>query len=100
VRTSKHGGRRPTATTREVTKLSFRGRLTAFFVAIVVLPMIAVAVLAVRVTEDSGDGESDAMLAASLEASVALYDEALAGGPKDIARIADSPRGRLGAGRR
>jgi hypothetical protein len=71
--------------------MSFRGRLTAFFLAIVVLPMIAVAVLVVRITEDSRDGKADATLGAGLEAGSALYEEALIGAPEDVARIAGSP---------
>ena len=47
--------------------MSFRGRLTLFFVAIVVVPMIAVAVLVIQVTEDSANGKADARLSTGLE---------------------------------
>jgi len=57
--------------------VSFRGRLTLFFLLIVVLPMIAVAVLVTQVTSQSGDGKADARLAAGMDAALALYtDEA------------------------
>ena len=46
--------------------MSFRGRLTLFFVAIVVVPMIAVGVLVVQVTNDSRNGKADARLAGGL----------------------------------
>jgi hypothetical protein len=43
--------------------VSFRSRLTTFFVLIVVLPMIAVAVLVADVTDESESGKADARLA-------------------------------------
>ena len=68
--------------------MSFRGRLTLFFVAIVVVPMIAVAVLVVQVTEDSSDGKADARLATGLATAQEIYDQALEVSPKDVTRIA------------
>jgi diguanylate cyclase (GGDEF)-like protein len=53
--------------------LSFRGRLTLFFLLIVVLPMIAVAVLVTQVTAQSSNGKADARLAAGLESARSLY---------------------------
>jgi diguanylate cyclase (GGDEF)-like protein len=57
--------------------LSFRRRLTLFFVLIVVLPMAAVAVLVSVVADDSRTGKTDARLGAGLETALALYEEAL-----------------------
>src|SRR5215208_2705847 len=45
------------------THVSFRGRLTLFFLLIVVLPMIAVAVLVTQIVTDSTNGKVDARLA-------------------------------------
>jgi diguanylate cyclase (GGDEF)-like protein len=56
--------------------VSFRGRLTLFFLLIVVLPMIAVAVLVVNVTGESRNGKADARLAEALEVAEELYADA------------------------
>jgi diguanylate cyclase (GGDEF)-like protein len=53
--------------------VSFRGRLTLFFLLIVVLPMIALAVLVTQVTTQSGNGKADARLASGLQVSLAVY---------------------------
>jgi diguanylate cyclase (GGDEF)-like protein len=53
--------------------VSFRGRLTLFFLLIVVLPMIAVAVLVTQVTAQSGNGKADARLAAGLDTALTEY---------------------------
>ncbi len=53
--------------------MSFRGRLTLFFLLIVVMPMIAVAVLVTQVTTQSRNGKADARLAAGLESALTLY---------------------------
>lgn len=47
--------------------MSFRGRLSIFFVAIVMVPLIVVGVMLVEVTEDSREGKADARVAAGLE---------------------------------
>jgi diguanylate cyclase (GGDEF)-like protein len=71
--------------------VSFRGRLTLFFVAIVVLPMIAVAVLVVQVTEDSANGKADARLATGLETAQQIYDRALLKAPDEVDALANTP---------
>ena len=53
--------------------MSFRGRLTLFFLLIVVLPMVAVAVLVTHVTNESESGKADARLDAGLDAALATY---------------------------
>jgi diguanylate cyclase (GGDEF)-like protein len=55
--------------------VSFRGRLTLFFILIVVLPMVAVAVLVNLVTSESGSAKADARLAAGLDAALAMYGD-------------------------
>jgi diguanylate cyclase (GGDEF)-like protein len=67
--------------------VSFRRRLTLFFLLIVVLPMVAVAVLVSALADDSRDGKTDARLAASAETALALYDDALEEAERD-ARVA------------
>ena len=52
--------------------MSFRGRLTLFFLLIVVLPMIAVAVLVVQVTGSSRSGKADARVRQNLGLVVGL----------------------------
>ena len=58
--------------------LSFRLRLTLFFVLIVVLPMVALAVVVAQVASDSADGKTDARLDAGLRAATTLYERAQA----------------------
>jgi diguanylate cyclase (GGDEF)-like protein len=53
--------------------LSFRRRLTVFFVLIVVVPMIAVAILLVQLSKDSRAGKADARLAANVTTATAVY---------------------------
>jgi diguanylate cyclase (GGDEF)-like protein len=67
--------------------VSFRRRLTLFFLLIVVLPMVAVAVLVSALADDSREGKTDARLAASTETALALYEDALEQGEAD-ARVA------------
>ena len=85
--------------------LSFRGRLILFFVLIVALPMIAVAVLVSEVTGDSATGKADAALDADLDVALGLYgelsDDAASGREADCGRSV-VPRGahRAATGRR
>ncbi|MGI8727940.1 MAG: diguanylate cyclase [Solirubrobacterales bacterium] len=70
--------------------MSFRSRLTTFFVAIVLLPMIVVGVLVLQISEESGVGKTDARLATSLETGQALYQEAVPVSDEAAGRIANS----------
>jgi len=58
--------------------LSFRNRLTFFFLLIVALPMVAVAVLVTEVAGESSRGKADARLTANLETGISVYDDELA----------------------
>jgi diguanylate cyclase (GGDEF)-like protein len=71
--------------------MSFRGRLTLFFLLIVVLPMIAVAVLVVHVTSESESGKADARLDAGLDAAVGTYEADVADAERAAKRFASSP---------
>jgi hypothetical protein len=55
--------------------LSFRNRLTLFFVVIVVVPMVAVSLVLFRVVADSERGKTDARLAQAQRAASGLYRE-------------------------
>jgi diguanylate cyclase (GGDEF)-like protein len=72
--------------------VSFRSRLTIFFLLIVVLPMIAVAVLVLEVSGDSETGKADARLSASLDTAVALYNEQLEDTLRPLREVAADER--------
>ena len=67
--------------------MSFRRRLTLFFILIVVLPMVALAALVLQVASSSRTGKADARLAAGLETALAVYRDDLAAA-QDAARAA------------
>lgn len=67
--------------------MSFRRRLTLFFLLIVVLPMVAVAVLVSLIADDSRAGKADARLGAGTETALALYDDALSQARKDARSV-------------
>src|SRR3954453_7689157 len=62
--------------------MSFRVRLTLFFVLIVVFPMVAVGVVVFRLISDNETAKVEARLAEGQGAAIGLYDEA----PKDALR--------------
>src|SRR5258708_1608749 len=53
--------------------MSFRNRLTLFFVVIVIVPMIAVALVLFRLIADSETGKSDAGVAEAARTAAGLY---------------------------
>jgi diguanylate cyclase (GGDEF)-like protein len=53
--------------------VSFRGRLTLFFVLIVLLPMVAVGVLVVDVTDSARSGKADARLSQGITTASSVY---------------------------
>ena len=71
--------------------VSFRGRLTLFFLLIVVLPMIAVGVLVTQVTNESGSAKADARLAAGLDAALAMYRDDSLAAERAAKRFANDP---------
>jgi diguanylate cyclase (GGDEF)-like protein len=56
--------------------MTFRNRLTLFFVLIVVVPMVSVAFVLFRLIADNESGKTDARIAARQETSIRLYQEA------------------------
>jgi diguanylate cyclase (GGDEF)-like protein len=53
--------------------MSFRSRLTLFFVAIVIVPMVSMAIVLFRLLSDNEHGKADARIAARQEAAIKLY---------------------------
>jgi diguanylate cyclase (GGDEF)-like protein len=77
--------------------MSFRARLTSFFLLIVVVPMIAVGFLVFRLISDSDQGKADARANGVLGTAISLYEsESLAAGA-DARTIARALSSRLGA---
>lgn len=58
--------------------MSFRTRLTSFFVVIVIAPMLAIGVLVFRLIGDSEQGKADARAAGLNAAATSVYDAAAA----------------------
>src|SRR5436190_2669805 len=71
--------------------VSFRGRLTLFFLLIVVLPMVAVAVLVTQVTSQSRNGKADARLAAGLETALSTYRDDVAAAKRAANQLGRDP---------
>jgi len=71
--------------------MSFRGRLTLFFLLIVVLPMIAVAVLVTQIVTESTNGKADARLAEGLDSALTVYRDDAAGASHAAKQVATDP---------
>lgn len=67
--------------------MSFRNRLTLFFVVIVVVPMIAVALVLFRLVSDSEQGKDDARLGQAQRAAQSLFVARRGGGAAAARRI-------------
>jgi diguanylate cyclase (GGDEF)-like protein len=72
--------------------MSFRGRLTLFFLLIVVLPMIALAVLVTQVATDSTNGKADARLAEGLDSALTVYRDEASSGREAAKQAARDPQ--------
>jgi diguanylate cyclase (GGDEF)-like protein len=68
--------------------MSFRTRLTSFFILIVVVPMIAVGFLVFRLISDSEQGKADARASGLLTAATRVYQSESAAGSTDAQAIA------------
>src|SRR4051794_2661029 len=66
--------------------MSFRGRLTLFFVLIVIVPMISVTVVIFSLISDNESGKSNAAVAARLDVATKLAQEA----QQEAARAGDA----------
>ncbi len=68
--------------------MSFRARLLLFFVIIVVIPMIAVALVLFSLTRDSEVGKTDAQIAQGLRTAFASFDQSRADARERLESIA------------
>lgn len=68
--------------------MSFRARLTIFFVVIVVVPMVAIGVLMFRLINDSQQGKADARAAGLASAAGSVYQNEAAAGRADAETLA------------
>jgi diguanylate cyclase (GGDEF)-like protein len=71
--------------------MSFRSRLLLFFMIIVIVPMIAVALVLFSITADSETGKADAAIAQGLRASFAVYDGDRAEAKDELEQVARDP---------
>jgi diguanylate cyclase (GGDEF)-like protein len=77
--------------------MSFRARLTIFFVLIVVVPMVAIGVLVFRLINDSEQGKAGARVTAPAAAAGSLYESEAASARTDaetLGRAVGSLRGK------
>jgi diguanylate cyclase (GGDEF)-like protein len=72
--------------------MSFRRRLTLFFVLIVIVPMVSVAVVLFRLISDNEDGKADARLAAEQRVAINLYGDSRDRAARALERIAADRR--------
>src|SRR3954454_22262332 len=70
---------------------SFRSRLTLFFVAIVIVPMLVVTVALFRLISDNEHGQADARVAQGQTAAIGLYRRAAERAGVAVGRIARAP---------
>lgn len=71
--------------------MSFRRRLTLFFLIIAVVPMVAAAVALFAIIPSSETGKSDARLAQGLRATLAIYGNARKRGELQLNRVTADP---------
>ncbi|MEA2404936.1 MAG: hypothetical protein QOE08_1583 [Thermoleophilaceae bacterium] len=72
--------------------MSFRSRLLLFFMIIVIVPMVAVALVLFSITADSETGKADASLAQGLRAALAVYDADRKDARHQLSRVASDPQ--------
>jgi diguanylate cyclase (GGDEF)-like protein len=72
--------------------MSFRSRLLLFFMIIVIVPMIAVALVLFSITADSETGKADAAIAQGLRAAFAVYDGDRAEARLELEKVARDPK--------
>src|SRR2546423_1079496 len=60
---------------RDARPMTFRGRLRLFFMIIVIVPMVAVAIVLFVLTAQSETGKADAGIATGLRTAFALYGQ-------------------------
>ncbi len=68
--------------------MSFRGRLTLFFVLIVIVPMVSVTLVIFRLISDNEHGKANAQVAARQQSAIKLQREAVDAGDRAARQIA------------
>ena len=71
--------------------MSFRQRLLLFFVIIVVVPMIAVALVLFSITADSENGKADAAIAQGLRSAASIYESDRQSARGELSALAGDP---------
>jgi diguanylate cyclase (GGDEF)-like protein len=71
--------------------MSFRTRLTSFFVLIVIVPMVAIGVLGFRLISDSERGKADARAGGLATAAASVYESEIARARSDARTVARDP---------
>ena len=71
--------------------MSFRSRLLLFFMIIVIVPMVAVALVLFSITADSETGKADAAIAEGMRGAFALYNADRAAAQPALKRVASDP---------
>jgi hypothetical protein len=71
--------------------MSFRTRLTSFFIRIVVVPMVAIGFLGSRLISDSENGKADARAGGLASAAASLYQSGIASARADARMVARDP---------
>jgi diguanylate cyclase (GGDEF)-like protein len=86
--------RRPTAADEGTVRLlvSFRNRLTLFFVLIVLVPMVSVAFVLFSLIRDNEQGKADARIAANQRAAINLSADARRRADVVVARLGRDPQ--------
>jgi diguanylate cyclase (GGDEF)-like protein len=72
--------------------VSFRGRLRLFFVLLVIVPMIALAVVLFTLTSRSETGKADAGISAGTQTAFGVYEEAAARAEPALREVASDRR--------
>ncbi|HEY0633656.1 MAG TPA: hypothetical protein VGC98_16490, partial [Thermoleophilaceae bacterium] len=72
--------------------MSFRSRLLLFFVIIVVIPMVAVALVLFSITADSETGKADAAIAQGMRTAFAVYSDDRARAGNELHTVAADPQ--------
>jgi diguanylate cyclase (GGDEF)-like protein len=73
-------------------RVNFRARLRLFFVLLVIVPMIALAVVLFTLTARSETGKADAGIAAGTRTAFSLYEERAAAAGPAVREVAADPR--------
>jgi diguanylate cyclase (GGDEF)-like protein len=73
-------------------EVSFRGRLRLFFVLLVIMPMIALAVVLFTLTSRSETGKADAGISAGTRTAFGVYEEAAAQAEPALREVASDRR--------